>query len=297
MRLGPNHVSIADPDALQIVYAHGSGTSKSDFYDAFVSIHRGIFSTRDRADHARKRKIVSHIFSLRKVLEFEPHVHLHIGELLRQWDKLAEGGKKGLSGEEGEGWFGRDGWVWYDCLPCKPISLRLDSSAAGRSHSFNVQPPGYHYLAFDVIGDLAFGSPFGMLRAAKDIAPVAKSQDDAMVTYGDGGTEIEVEYFPAARLVNERADYAASIGVLPPWIRLLLKKFHPWYRKGGITASNVIGLAAVAVSQRLETPTDRVDILSKLLQGKDDEGKPMGHLELTAEALTQLAAGSDTTSK
>jgi hypothetical protein len=34
---------------------------------------------------------------------------------------------------------------------------------------------GYNYLAFDVIGDLAFGSPFDMLKAARDAAPVAKT--------------------------------------------------------------------------------------------------------------------------
>ena len=130
MRLAPNHVSIADPDALQIVYAHGNGSLKSDFYDAFASIHRNLFNVRDRTDHARKRKIISHIFSLKSVLELEPYIRQHIGELLKQWDKLAEGGKKGLSGEEGNGWLGRDSWVWYDCLPCKPTPLRLGSAVA-----------------------------------------------------------------------------------------------------------------------------------------------------------------------
>ena len=126
-------MSIADPDALRIVYAHGNGCLKSDFYDAFVSIRQGlsIFNTRDRADHARKRKIVSNTFSPKSVLQFEPHVRQHIVELLRQWDRLAEGGKKGLSGEEGEGgWFGRDGWVWFDCLPCEPTPFYLDLPAA-----------------------------------------------------------------------------------------------------------------------------------------------------------------------
>ena len=126
VRLAPNHVSIADPDALQIIYAHGNGVLKSNFYDAFVVVHRGLFNTRDRADHARKRKIVSHIFSLKSVLEFEPYIRLHIGELLSQWDKLCEGGKKGLSGKEGHGWYGRDGRAWYDCHPCKFTPLCLD---------------------------------------------------------------------------------------------------------------------------------------------------------------------------
>lgn len=56
-------------------------------------------------------------------------------------------------------------------------------------------------------------------------------------------------------------------------------------------------LAIAAVNKRLENPTDRVDLLTRLQQGKDDNGEPLGKEELTAEALTQLIAGSDTTSK
>ena len=136
-----------------------------------------------------------------------------------------------------------------------------------------------------------------MLKAAKDIAPVARSQDDAMATYGDEGAKVDVKYFPAAQILNERGERAASAGVLPPWVRTLLGKFHPWYRKGSVASGNLNGLAIAAVCQRLKTPTDRADTLSKLQQGKDDEGKPMGRPELTAEAVIQLVAGSDTTSK
>ena len=130
VRIAPNHLSIADPDALQVVYGHGTGTLKSDFYDAFVSIQRGLFNTRSRAQHARKRKIVSAIFSQKNVLEFEPHVRTHLTRLFKQWDKLCDCGAKGLEGGEGEGgWRGCDGRVWFDCLPW------------------------YNYLAFDIIGE------------------------------------------------------------------------------------------------------------------------------------------------
>ena len=112
-------MSIANPDAIKAIYSHGTGGLKGHFYDAIVSTRPNIFNTRDRAEHTRKRKMVSHIFSLKSVLEYEPYIRLHAGELVRQWDKLAEGGKKGLSGKEAEGWFGRDGRVWYDVLPCE----------------------------------------------------------------------------------------------------------------------------------------------------------------------------------
>jgi len=102
-----------------MVYAHGNGSLKSNFYDAFVSITRGLFNTRDRVAHTRKRKIISHIFSQKSVLEFEPYVKDYMQSLIQQWDRLCAGGAKGLSGDEGEGgWRGRDGRVWLDCLPC-----------------------------------------------------------------------------------------------------------------------------------------------------------------------------------
>ncbi|KAI0266458.1 cytochrome P450 monooxygenase [Gloeopeniophorella convolvens] len=273
VRIAPNHISISDPAALQTVYAHGNGSLKSNFYDAFVSITRGLFNTRDRAAHTRKRKIISHIFSQKNVLEFEPHVQQYLRLLLQQWDRLCAGGAKGLKGDDGEGgWRGRNGRVWLDCLPW------------------------YNYLAFDIIGDLAFGSPFGMLTAAKDSAPVAKSHQQAIATYGEEEMKYETVAIPAIKILNDRGEYSASIGVLPPWLRPIVKRYVPWYSKGGQAVENLAGLAVAAVAKRLASPAFRVDLLTKLQQGKDDDGNPMGKEELTAEALTQLIAGSDTTS-
>lgn len=128
VRIAPNHVSIADPDALQVVYAHGNGVVKSDFYDAFVSIRRGLFNVRDRNEHTRKRKIVSHIFSQRNVLDFEPNIRMYVAQLQNQWDRLYDMAVKGMSGNDGEGgWEGRDGRLWLDCLPCE-LSLRTTAS-------------------------------------------------------------------------------------------------------------------------------------------------------------------------
>ena len=79
-------------------------------------------------------------------------------------------------------------------------------------------------------------------------------------------------------------------------MRPLAKKL-PWYSKGNTAVKQLAGIAVAAVAQRLTTPTDRVDLLGKLQEGRDDDGNLMGKEELTAEALTQLIAGSDTTSK
>jgi benzoate 4-monooxygenase len=265
VRIAPDQVSIADPDALQIVYAHGNGALKSNFYDAFVSITRGVFNTRDRAAHTRKRKIISHIFSAKSVVEFEPSVRMHVMSLVTQWDRLFTQSQKGMSGPEANGWEGKEGRVWFDCLPW------------------------LNYLAFDIIGDLAFGAPFGMVEAGADSAPVPKG---GSVDCKEGQ---EIEHVPAVEIINSRGEYSMSIGVLPPWWRPLVSRL-PWYSQGSIAVRRLAGIAIVAVNKRLATPSDRPDLLSKLLHGKDEQGKPFGKEELTAEALAQLIAGSDTTS-
>ena len=209
---------------------------------------------------------MSHIFSQKNVLAFEANARVALTKLVAQWDKLCDGGVKNLSGKEGEGgWFGKDGKVWFDVLPW------------------------YNYLAFDIIGDLAFGAPFGMLDAAKDIAPVAISEL---------GSPLKTIYIPAVQILNSRGDFSASIGVLPPWVRPLIKRI-PWYARGQQAVKHLAGIAIAAVEKRLADPSasERGDLLAKLQEGKDEEGKPMGKEELTAEALTQLIAGSDTTSK
>lgn len=144
-------------------------------------------------------------------------------------------------------------------------------------------------------GDLAFGAPFGMIENGKDSVPVAVAHEAAIGSYGSE-EECDTVHIPAVQILNRRGEFSVSMGSFPPhwrpYIRLL-----PWYRKGSTAVKNLAGLAVAAVAKRLTTPTDRVDLLSQLQAGRDDEGNPMGREELTAEALTQLIAGSDTTSK
>jgi benzoate 4-monooxygenase len=121
---------------------------------------------------------------------------------------------------------------------------------------------------------------------------------------------------PAVKILNGRGEYSMSMGSLPPSWRPFVKQL-PGYRQGGKDVKSLAGIAIMAVAKRLATPTDRTDLLSKLQAGKDEnvcglnlaldssklnffslsQGDPMGREELTAEALTLLIAGSDTTSK
>ncbi|RHZ73123.1 hypothetical protein CDV55_108553 [Aspergillus turcosus] len=253
VRIAPRHVSIADDDAIQAIYGHGNGFLKSDFYDAFVSIRRGLFNTRDREEHTRKRKTVSHTFSMKSIGQFEQYIHHNVELFVQQWTKLAK-----LNGNPRSGYATIDALNWFN------------------------------YLAFDIIGDLAFGAPFGMLEKGKDVAEMRKTPDSPPT------------YVQAVEVLNRRGEVSATLGCLPkltPYAKYLPDRF---FRDGIQAVENLAGIAVARVNERLKPEVmannTRVDLLSRLMEGKDSNGNKLGRQELTAEALTQLIAGSDTTS-
>ncbi|KAJ5819859.1 cytochrome P450 benzoate 4-monooxygenase [Penicillium riverlandense] len=252
VRIAPKHVSVADDAAIQTIYGHGNGFLKSDFYDAFVSIRRGLFNTRDRVEHTRKRKTISHTFSAKSISQFEQYIHANIEMLVKQWNQLSE-----------------------------PLA---NSKAYASIDALN----WFNYLAFDIIGDLAFGAPFGMLERGKDIAEMRKTPTDAP------------KYVAAVQVLNRRGEVSATLGclsALKPYAKYLPDRF---FTQGIEAVENLAGIAIARVNERLKPEAiannTRVDLLTRLMEGVDEHGNKLGREELTAEALTQLIAGSDTTS-
>ncbi|KAI1327201.1 cytochrome p450 benzoate 4-monooxygenase [Xylariaceae sp. FL0255] len=260
VRVGFNHVSVATPDGLRTIYAHGNGFLKDIFYEAFVSGVPGVFNVRHRGEHTRKRKIVAHAFSPGAVHDFEPHMAANLQRWVNQLDRMATAG-------------GKESAATYKRMNMMPWCT---------------------FLAFDIIGDLAFGAPFGM---------VSRGRDECESTRPGG----PVEYVPGAETLNRRGEVSSTLGLLPslrPWARWLP---DPFFSKGLQSVANLHGIAVAAVNKRLEDTnanpdskgdkkTKRHDILEMLIESKDTSGNPMPRDELISEALTQLIAGSDTVS-
>ncbi|KAI4095876.1 MAG: hypothetical protein LQ339_007114 [Xanthoria mediterranea] len=253
VRIQPDHVSIADPDAIPIVYAHSGGWTKSNFYKAFVSIARNLFSTRNRAEHTRKRKVVSHTFSAKSIAQFEQYIVSNLKELVKQWHSLSD-----KATQAGEPYADMDALHWFN------------------------------YTAFDIIGDLAFGAPFGMLPRGRDLAEVRLTPNSPPT------------YAPAIEVLNRRGEVSATLGCLPglkPYAKYLP---DPFFRNGLAAVENLAGIAVARVNERIQAQENgmpsRNDLLARLMEAKDENGENLGRAELTAEALGQLIAGSDTTS-
>lgn len=87
-----------------------------------------------------------------------------------------------------------------------------------------------------------------------------------------------------------------TLGTLPqlrPYAKYIPDRF---FSDGLQAVQDLAGIAIARVNARLEKPNARVDLLARLMEGRDEAGQKLGREELTAEALTQLIAGSDTTS-
>lgn len=178
-------------------------------------------------------QIVSHTFSQQAIGGFEPYISKNISLFLRQMDKMLE------STETAE----------FDFLKWA------------------------NYLAFDIIGDLAFGEAFHFIEEGND--------------YNDG-----------IRVLNERGEWSATVGTMP-WIKpytpyIFWDRFFP---QGLRSVRELAKIAIDAVEKRKRNGSNRKDLLHFLMNARDpDTDQPLPDGELKAEALTQLIAGSDTTS-
>ncbi|KAH9839883.1 cytochrome P450 [Rhodofomes roseus] len=284
VRLAPNYVSISDPKALDAIYGHSAGLMKASFYDIFANFSvRNIFNTRSRTEHARKRRAEAHMFAPQSIRAVEPLSHVHVAEFLRQWDHLAsrvqesQHGGGPLKGQLGSGaWSVENGCVWFDCMPW------------------------INFWAFDTIGDLAFGLPFGMLKSGRDTARVAKNPEEGFraiekITEGSGKLDIEEEDIPYVENLSTRAEINACLGWLPrAWQVILPRIPGSGFNSYSDASKKLASLSIMAVARRLANPSGRPDMLQKLLEARDDEGKPLSPVELSAEAFVLIVAGSDT---
>ncbi|CCO31116.1 Benzoate 4-monooxygenase [Rhizoctonia solani AG-1 IB] len=269
VRIGPNHISIADPEAHEAVYGHSSGLLKTDFYDGFGGGIPSTFNATNKSVHATKRKRFANVFSMKSVLEFEPRVRRHILELCQQLDARCDAAAQGTSGVN---WDVKNGKVVIDCCA------------------------QFDFLAFDIISDLAVGSSFGMVRTQRDAVPMALSQDLTEVT-GTKTAETSV-----SGTLQRVLMMVMAVGVYPLWAQRILR-LAPWNLTGTFALGRLFRLTVAAVNDRLRRDKEGfdakegVDIIDKLLPVLRAPESDLSGGGFIAEVLGFIAAGGDTTSK
>ncbi len=86
LRIGPNHLSFGEADAIRDVLGHGVFLRKSEFYAVLAGSHRHVVDVQDRAEHSRKRKVLATAYSAKAVSAYEPVVAGKIGTVIWKFD-------------------------------------------------------------------------------------------------------------------------------------------------------------------------------------------------------------------
>ncbi|KAF2162917.1 hypothetical protein M409DRAFT_68872 [Zasmidium cellare ATCC 36951] len=136
VRVGPNALTFSNPQAIKDIYGTDNRYPKSEMYHVFAPSAGGhvtpsLFSSLDITWHDNLRRAVNPAFNLSALVQYEPFVDNTTREFLSQLSHR------------------------YADKPGTEGVVRL--------HEW------MHWYAFDVIGEITYGSPFGALKNASDI--------------------------------------------------------------------------------------------------------------------------------
>lgn len=87
LRTGPNSLSFGSVRAIKDIYGHGTPCTKDESYVLTAATHRHLADVVDKAEHARKRKVLSSAYALKNLERWEHKVADKAGRLLRQIDR------------------------------------------------------------------------------------------------------------------------------------------------------------------------------------------------------------------
>ncbi|OBT38604.1 hypothetical protein VE00_11101 [Pseudogymnoascus sp. WSF 3629] len=123
VRVGPNELTIINPDAIAAIHSSSSRCIKAPWYDAIGGPNPSLQLTRNRNTHDKRRKVWDQAFSARALRNYEGRVDGYVDQLIAQLDNLAN----------------------------QPVNASL----------------WFNFYSFDVMGDLAFGKSFDMLKSGE----------------------------------------------------------------------------------------------------------------------------------
>lgn len=105
IRTGPNRLSFATAQAYRDIYGHVSGDKKRFLKtESYAREEPRITSVIDPATHAEQRRSLSHAFSARALRDQEEVLHQYVDLMIRQLEKLGDGGRKAVSMTDAYNW-------------------------------------------------------------------------------------------------------------------------------------------------------------------------------------------------
>ncbi|KAL2168974.1 hypothetical protein VTG60DRAFT_6616 [Thermothelomyces hinnuleus] len=237
VRVAPNRLSFTHPDAWNAIRGHrknGQGEHGKDpsFYTMAV---RNILGA-SRADHSRFRRILSHGFSAKSMQDQQPLITRYVDLLMQRLKEKTHGG-------DGE-----------------PQPAVADLAA------------WFNFTTFDVIGDLAFGEPFGCLEQSRYHVWVRTIFE----SIGQVGAMLALQW------------------AIPP-LFTMLRHINPHGHHVGAAFERQHQYARDKITKRLALETSRPDFVEAMATAKSDDGSLLAMDEIVSNARLLVTAGSETT--
>lgn len=186
--------------------------------------------------------------------------------------------------------------------PLKPLlgehSLLILDSAKHRSHRRLLMPPlhgerlqsygeAIRALAEQTITTWPVGSPFALRPRLGDITL------SVILHVVFGSTEDKAVVPP--ELLKQFLTLGANSWLMAPWMQIDLGSLTPWGRFVGLRREMYRMFLAEIAKRRALPEGTRDDMLSMLVEARDENGQPLSDSELRDELLTLIVAGNDTT--
>jgi cytochrome P450 len=143
-------------------------------------------------------------------------------------------------------------------------------------------------LADESVDSWPIGKPFSVHRKLQAITLRVILRTIFGVDAGARFDQLETQ-------ITELTDIAAWAPLLLPFMQVDLGPYSPWGRyKRKSAVGDAMLLAEIAGRRRMGT-AGRSDVLSMLIDARDEQGAPMSDAELRDELVTLLIAGHETT--
>ncbi|KAI0017179.1 cytochrome P450 [Xylariomycetidae sp. FL0641] len=255
VRIAPNELSFASPQAARGVLAAGKRFYKTDFYSVFPPPENPDIFTETREDvHALKKKVANVPYSMAAMRQLSPFIDDTIEFFLARLDTF-----------------------------CRPAAEDASLKEAG------VAPPKQqvdlgawlHYFAFDVLGEVAFGRSFGFLAAGADKEDAIRTIDNSQKYNGLVGQVPELD-----RLLR-RNPLCKLLPRLDPGNNLITRIAREEMRKRRPFAVDREGKGAGS--------DGREDLLASLIKGHLKDKSKFHEGDIFAVAHGAIFAGSDST--
>ncbi|KIX04787.1 uncharacterized protein Z518_05658 [Rhinocladiella mackenziei CBS 650.93] len=91
VRIGPNSLSFSSPAAIKDIYGHNTPCSKDVFYSELAGTHYHLADVVDKAEHARKRKMLSSAYAIKNLEGWEHKVADMTNRLVKAFDARCTG--------------------------------------------------------------------------------------------------------------------------------------------------------------------------------------------------------------